>query len=368
MGSAEGGDQPGGEAAENSSSGTADGQAKNQTDDRVENQTDHLDEAGTLLACLANAVDQEDVDKVNSRGEKKTKKEKKKEKREYLKEKRKKNRPEEKKKRKEKKKNELLKALNGLNPSERIQFLSERRALQEERKKKRQQFLMKAYNEGYKICYNCSFLNLMGEKEVSSLAKQVFLGYHYMIKEQLPVQFHFTSLTSGDEFHTQLRDKYALGKWRVHIHSEDYWDVFPRDKIVVLSPDAEEELTEVLDDEVYVISALVDRSVSKNLSFYQASLHNLVTKKLPLEKYFKKKKSNVLNVNTVVEILISFLKKKNWMQVFEECVPQKKVLCFCYGSPAEGPRDEAADADEGKKTDELYLEDNGKRYVHQDAS
>ncbi|GAB66466.1 tRNA methyltransferase, partial [Plasmodium cynomolgi strain B] len=99
---------------------------------------------------------------------------------------------------------------------------------------------MKAYNEGYKICYNCSFLNQMGEKEVSSLAKQVFLGYHYMIKEQLPVQFHFTSLTSTDEFYTQLTEKYALGKWRVHIHSEDYWDLFPREKIVVLSPDAEE--------------------------------------------------------------------------------------------------------------------------------
>ncbi|EUD65451.1 hypothetical protein C922_04191 [Plasmodium inui San Antonio 1] len=302
MGSTEGGDQPEGEAAENSAKGEAEGEG------HVEKPKDDLDEASILLASLANVVDQEDVDK----------------------------------------------------------FLNERRALQEEKKKRRQQFLIKAYNEGYKICYNCSFLNLMGEKEVSSLAKQVFLGYHYMIKEQLPVQFHFTSLMSSDEFYTQLRDKYALGKWRVHIHSEDYWDLFPREKIVVLSPDAEEELTEVRDDEVYVISALVDRSVSKNLSFSQASLHNLVTKKLPMEKYFKKRKSNVLNVNTVVEILISFLKNQNWMKVFEKCVPQKKVLCFCYGASSEGHRDEEADADDGKKTDQRYLEDNGKMYVHPD--
>ncbi|ANQ08299.1 tRNA m(1)G methyltransferase [Plasmodium coatneyi] len=358
MGSAEGGDQPEGEAAENSAKGKAEG--------HVENSREDLDEASSFLASLANVVDQNDVDRVNSRGNKKTKKEKKKQKREYLKEKRKKNRPEEKKKRKEKKKNDLLKKLNGMNSSERIQFLAERRALQEEKKKKRQEFLMKAYNEGYKICYNCSFLNQMGEKEVSSLAKQVFLGYHYMIKEQLPVQFHFTSLTSNDEFYTQLREKYSLGKWRVHIHSEDYWDLFPREKIVVLSPDAQEELTEVRDDEVYIISALVDRSVSKNLSFSQASLHNLVTKKLPMEKYFKKKKSNVLNVNTVVEILISFLKNKNWMKVFKECVPQKKVLCFCNGASTEGHKDEQADADDGKKTDEPYLEDNEKKYVHPD--
>ncbi|KJP87632.1 hypothetical protein AK88_02660 [Plasmodium fragile] len=347
MGSTEGGNQPEGEA-----------------ECHVEKAKDDLDEGSSLLASLANVVDQKDVDKVNRRGNKKTKKEKKKEKREYLKEKRKKNRPEEKKKRKEKKKNDLLKILNGLNSSERIQFLAERRALQEEKKKKRKQFLIKAYNEGYKICYNCSFLNLMGEKEVSSLAKQVFLGYHYMIKEQLHVQFHFTSLSSSDEFYTQLREKYAMDKWHVHMHSEDYWDVFPREKIVVLSPDAEEELTEVRDDEVYIISALVDRSVSKNLSFYQASLHNLVTKKLPLEKYFKKRKSNVLNVNTVVEILISFLKNKNWMKVFKECVPQKKVLRFCNGTSTEGHKnedaDEATEAEAGAETkrEEPYVEDN----------
>ncbi|CAA9988215.1 tRNA m(1)G methyltransferase, putative [Plasmodium knowlesi strain H] len=358
MGNTEGVDKAEGEVTEISAKGKEEG--------HVENSNDDLDEGSRLLASLANVVDQKDVDKVNKRGKKKTKKEKKKEKREYLKEKRKKNRPEEKKKRKEKKKNELLKILNGLNSSERIQFLNERRVIREEKKKKRQEFLMKAYNEGYKICYNCSFLSQMGEKEVSSLAKQVFLGYHYMIKEQLPVQFHFTSLINSDEFYTQLSEKYALEKWRVHIHQEDYWNLFPREKIVVLSPDAEEELTEVRDDEVYVISALVDRSVSKNLSFSQASLHNLVTKKLPIEKYFKKKKSNVLNVNTVVEILISFLKNKNWMKVFKECVPQKKVLCFCNGASTEGHRDEEADGDDEKKTDERYLEDNEKKYVNPD--
>ncbi|SBS83548.1 tRNA m(1)G methyltransferase, putative [Plasmodium ovale curtisi] len=244
------------------------------------------DEIDAFFASVVNVIEEKDINKMVK--EKKTKKEKKKEKREILREKRKKNRPKEKKKKKKKKKTTIIEVIN--------------------------------------------FLNLMGEKEVSSLAKQIFLSYHYMIKSEVPIQFHFTHLKNNDNFFIQLQNKYSLNTWKVHIHSNDYWDVFPKEKIVVLSPDATEELTELRDDEIYVISALVDRSVSKNLSFYQASLHDLVTKKLPLEKYIKKKKSNVLNVNTVVEILLNYIQNKDWMKVFEKCIPQKKVLCFCHKS------------------------------------
>ncbi|SBS90893.1 tRNA m(1)G methyltransferase, putative [Plasmodium ovale] len=288
------------------------------------------DEIDAFFASVVNVIEEKDINKMVK--EKKTKKEKKKEKREILREKRKKNRPKEKKKKKEKKKQLLLKLLSNLNEEEKVIFLKERKLLERIKKEKKKNFLLNAYNNGYKICFNCSFLNLMGEKEVSSLAKQIFLSYHYMIKSEVPIQFHFTHLKNNDNFFIQLQNKYSLNTWKVHIHSNDYWDVFPKEKIVVLSPDATEELTELRDDEIYVISALVDRSVSKNLSFYQASLHDLVTKKLPLEKYIKKKKSNVLNVNTVVEILLNYIQNKDWMKVFEKCIPQKKVLCFCHKS------------------------------------
>ncbi|SCN60318.1 tRNA m(1)G methyltransferase, putative [Plasmodium chabaudi adami] len=283
-------------------------------------------EANDFFCSLSNVIDEEDANKILKK--KKTKMEKKKEKRERLKEKRKKNRPEEKKKKKYKKRIELLKILEELNEEEQIAFLKERKLLQIKKKQEKKNFLEKCYNEGYKICFNCSFLNFMGEKEISSLAKQIFLSYHYMIKNKVPIQFHFSHLKNDDLLFLQLQQKYSLNTWKVHINTKNYWEFFEKNKIVVLSPDATEELTELHQDEVYIISALVDRSISKNLSFYQASLQNVVTKKLPLEKYIKKKKSNVLNVNTVVEILIAYLQIKDWKKVFEKCLPQKKVLCF----------------------------------------
>ncbi|KOB86195.1 hypothetical protein PFDG_01876 [Plasmodium falciparum Dd2] len=159
----------------------------------------------------------------------------------------------------------------------------------------------------------------MEEKEISSLAKQIFLSYHYMLKKNVPVQFHFTHMNDNDDISSTLK-KYSFDKWMVHIHKDDYWNIFNKDKIVVLSPDASEELEEIKKDEVYIISALEDRSVSK--------------------KYIKKKKSNVLNVNTVVEILIHYIKTPNWLKVFETCIPQKKVMGFFYDSSSRVNEDE----------------------------
>ncbi|SOS79228.1 tRNA m(1)G methyltransferase, putative [Plasmodium sp. gorilla clade G1] len=297
------------------------------------------DEAHEFLGNFINVIDPSDINKNGRDKKKKTKKEKKKEKREHLKEKRKKKRPEEKKRKKEKKREALLKILNNLNEEEKIAFLKERKLSEIKKKEEKKQFLIKSYNEGYKICFNCSFQNLMEEKEISSLAKQIFLSYHYMLKKKVPVQFHFTHMNDNDDISSTLK-KYSFDKWMVHIHKDDYWNIFNKDKIVVLSPDASEELEEIKKDEVYIISALVDRSVSKNLSFYQASLHGLKTRKLPLEKYIKKKKSNVLNVNTVVEILIHYIKTPNWLKVFETCIPQKKVMCFFYDSSSSVNEDE----------------------------
>ncbi|EUR61092.1 hypothetical protein PFBG_05914, partial [Plasmodium falciparum 7G8] len=147
--------------------------------------------------------------------------------------------PEEKKRKKEKKREALLKILNNLNEEEKIAFLKERKLSEIKKKEEKKQFLIKSYNEGYKICFNCSFQNLMEEKEISSLAKQIFLSYHYMLKKKVPVQFHFTHMNDNDDISSTLK-KYSFDKWMVHIHKDDYWNIFNKDKIVVLSPDASE--------------------------------------------------------------------------------------------------------------------------------
>merc|ERR1711879_194809 len=52
----------------------------------------------------------------------------------------------------------------------------------------------------------------------------------------------------GDESNPGMYTLNKLGyqKWLVHVHEQPFWEVFERDRIVVLSPDAEEDLDEVV--------------------------------------------------------------------------------------------------------------------------
>ena len=108
-------------------------------------------------------------------------------------------------------------------------------------------------------------------------------------------------------------------------------------EFVYLYPDAEEELNDVIEDKIYIIGGIVDRTVIQNLSLNRIiSLKNddnceikIVAKKLPLIKYIKDVKNTVLNINTVVEILSLYAdmdeNKKDWKTVFEKALPKRKL-------------------------------------------
>ena len=54
---------------------------------------------------------------------------------------------------------------------------------------------------------------------------------------------------------------------------------YPKEKIVYLSADAKETLTELKPDELYIIGGIVDRNRYKNLTFDKASRLNIRTAK-----------------------------------------------------------------------------------------
>ena len=73
---------------------------------------------------------------------------------------------------------------------------------------------------------------------------------------------------------------------------------YPKDKMVYLSADAEETLTELKDDEVYVIGGIVDRNRYKYLTLNKAKWKKecRVRTRLPLE-LVRFHGSRVLTVN-----------------------------------------------------------------------
>ena len=97
----------------------------------------------------------------------------------------------------------------------------------------------------------------------------------------------------------------------------------------MLSPDSENVLEDFdLENSIYIIGGLVDRTVKAKETFQRANEIGITSMRLPLKETiyseinpFKFKK--VLNMNTVVEILHTKASGLSWKETFLSCIPNR---------------------------------------------
>eukprot|EP00916_Digyalum_oweni_P024449 GHVL01040386.1.p1 GENE.GHVL01040386.1~~GHVL01040386.1.p1 ORF type:complete len:163 (-),score=31.08 GHVL01040386.1:104-592(-) len=117
----------------------------------------------------------------------------------------------------------------------------------------------------------------------------------------------------------------GFDKWNMEVFDDFYWNIFKKEEIVCLTPDAEEDLDTFDNDKVYVIGGLVDRTIMKCETMEQANqVGEIVLRKLPFKKYVPVHQSTVLNINTVVEVMVAWLQTKDWVASLTKCIPQRK--------------------------------------------
>merc|ERR1711953_110623 len=86
------------------------------------------------------------------------------------------------------------------------------------------------------------------------------------------VQLHLASL-GPDNVALPAFEAIGFRKWLIHVHADSCWTVFDAKKLVILTPDADEDLEDVDEDSIYVIGGIVDRTVRKGQSRTQAEEH-----------------------------------------------------------------------------------------------
>ncbi|KAL7066348.1 tRNA -methyltransferase family protein [Cryptosporidium serpentis] len=216
-------------------------------------------------------------------------------------------------------------------------------------------------DKNYNICFNLSFERIMNEKELNSLVRQISLSYYYMIRSlrifditnpELDamteifklgpnsetsklyydrfdwfgwINFHISPLKNSDTLYQIAMEKYSMNKWKMILHEKPFWDIFPKDNIVILSPDANEELQNFEPNKVYIVGGLVDRTVTKYESLNQGIEKDLVCKKLPIKSFIGEKANCILNVNTVIEILVNYIHKNNWKEALVKSIPTRRA-------------------------------------------
>ena len=79
------------------------------------------------------------------------------------------------------------------------------------------------------------------------------------------MQFHVTGIKEGSNGEAEMSKHEGYKNWDAHFHAEDYDAVLPKDRIVYLSSESDNVLSELEPEKYYVIGGLVDHNAHKGL-------------------------------------------------------------------------------------------------------
>ena len=106
--------------------------------------------------------------------------------------------------------------------------------------------------------------------------------------------------------------------------TSSYLDLFPREKIVYLTPHCNQVLEGYDPDSVYIVGALVDKTTREPLSLAKAKRDGVKMRTLPLD-YLSFKGDKLLSLNAMMAILVDMRVEGDWRKVLERHVPPRKV-------------------------------------------
>lgn len=146
---------------------------------------------------------------------------------------------------------------------------------------------------------DCSFSDLMNEKEISSMRQQICRCYSANVRAEK--ESMNLTLTSLDDTMTKMMDAKAPSwrNWRnFEATTESFIDKFPnKEDLIYLSADSDNVAHELEEGKTYIIGGIVDKNRHKNLCNDKAKKHGIKTAQLPIGDYIRLASRKVLTVN-----------------------------------------------------------------------
>lgn len=181
----------------------------------------------------------------------------------------------------------------------------------------------------FQICLDCSFESYMTAKEVNSLALQIRYCYATNKRSKHPCGMVITSVTG--ETRSLIEKVSGWEQWHKRAFTltdatlEDHYKD-RMDRIVYLTSDAEEVLSDLDDSKIYVIGGIVDRNRLKGIAKNRADKLGVTTARLPIDQYLRKMEATrVLTCNHVCDLLLAYRDNgKDWRKAFLQVLPERK--------------------------------------------
>ncbi|KAH9833792.1 guanine-1-methyltransferase-domain-containing protein [Rhodofomes roseus] len=131
----------------------------------------------------------------------------------------------------------------------------------------------------------------------------------------------------------------------------------PKESVVYLTADSQDELTELKEGETYIIGGICDHNRYKNLCFDKAESSGIRSARLPIGTYLASLKTRkVLTVNQTFEILLNWVETRDWEQALEAVIPKRKFNNEGRKRGGQAGREGDAAEDGGGDEDEIVVD------------
>ncbi|XP_051575374.1 tRNA methyltransferase 10 homolog B [Myxocyprinus asiaticus] len=191
--------------------------------------------------------------------------------------------------------------------------------------------LEEARGAGPRLCVDLSMTDCMSHKEISRLAGQIRRLYGSNKKSIRPFHLFLTELKEDSLLYKEcVRMNDGFLNYSIDVTEESWFNLFPSEDLMYLTPDASEALEHVEEDKVYILGGLVDESIQKKMSYTRAKELGVRMARLPIDEYMVKRSnpknfhSKILAINQVLEILLIFCDTKDWTKALAAGIPPGK--------------------------------------------
>lgn len=180
---------------------------------------------------------------------------------------------------------------------------------------------------GQPLVFDMSYDANMSNQELRNSVSQLMEVEGWNRRAVEPFHLHFCNLRAGGAYEKELINQYGAEAWDCRLLTtthRQHVDVFPREQLVYLTADSPNVLRRFDHSKVYIIGAMVDRTIQSGLSLANAKRLKLATARLPLDEFLHwEMGAKNLTLDQMIRIMLTIKDTGSWVKALE-FVPKRK--------------------------------------------
>jgi len=166
----------------------------------------------------------------------------------------------------------------------------------------------------------------MEGKEITSIQSQMKEVFRLNRSMWEPYNIYLCNYDEGNETVTSMVN--GLKGYTMHVTSQCFTEVLPKDKLVYLSPDSPNILNSYSHDDIYILGALVDKRMPRAYTYRKALSLGIRSAKFNLQPFeFTRQKKPYFAFSDVFQILADLKDTNgNWMYAYRNLLSGRKRI------------------------------------------